>query len=150
MLRFHGKNEPFILENASNLTHLFLMTILTRKLNKIFRLNLSYKNSCGKFDAFLKGNDPWSFPERISLSNFFLDDLLKNQHLNWQVWKRRKQLSQRKASQTWSHLSWLTKGKRLNSAAPVVTHHHYIFLKRYWLTLAFASSLSISWVWIYH
>ena len=30
-LVFKEKNEPFLFENASNLTHVFFMTILTRK-----------------------------------------------------------------------------------------------------------------------
>ena len=37
---FEGKNEPFILENASNLTHKFLYDNFNKK---IFLLTLSYK-----------------------------------------------------------------------------------------------------------
>ena len=59
-LGFEGKNEPFILENVSNLTHEFFMTILTRK---FFMLNLSYKNSCVKFDAFSRRNSLF-FPQK--------------------------------------------------------------------------------------
>ena len=36
-LVFEEKNESCLFENASNLTHDFCMTILTRKFNKIFK-----------------------------------------------------------------------------------------------------------------
>ena len=49
---FEEKNVLFLLENASNLTHEFCMTIFKRTFNKIFLLKLSYKNSCVKFYAF--------------------------------------------------------------------------------------------------
>ena len=46
------KNKAIPLENESNLTHEFYMTILTQKFNKAFILKQSYKNSSIKFDAF--------------------------------------------------------------------------------------------------
>ena len=43
-LVFEGKNEPFLLENASNLTHEFLFDNLLIK--------IVIQNSCVKFDEF--------------------------------------------------------------------------------------------------
>ena len=37
---FEGKNEQFLLENASNLIHELFSTILTRKFNKIFLVKI--------------------------------------------------------------------------------------------------------------
>ena len=51
-LLLNGKNEPFRLENASNLTHVFLYDNFTKKNLLNFLVKLLYKKSCAKFDAF--------------------------------------------------------------------------------------------------
>ena len=44
------------------------MTILTQKFNKIFLLKMSYKKSCGKFDAFLRKNGSF-IPQKRGAEN---------------------------------------------------------------------------------
>ena len=46
------KNEPFLLENASNLKPKFLHDNFTRKFNKIFLLKLSYKTHVSNWMRF--------------------------------------------------------------------------------------------------
>ena len=61
-LIFEEINEPFFIENASNLTNEFLNDNFNDKINKIYLLKLSYKNSCVKSDTFSKRNGSF-FPK---------------------------------------------------------------------------------------
>ena len=60
---FEEKYEPFLLENTSNLTYEFFMTILTRQFKKIFLLKVPFKISCVNFDAFSRQNNFFIFPQ---------------------------------------------------------------------------------------
>ena len=52
---FFGKNEPFLLENASNLTYQLLY--------ENFNNDILFKFSCVKFDAFSRRNGSF-FPQK--------------------------------------------------------------------------------------
>ena len=46
------------------ISHVSFYTILTRKVRKFFLLKLLYKNSCAKFDVFLRWNGLSIFPQK--------------------------------------------------------------------------------------
>ena len=58
------ENEPFLLDNTSNLTHEFLLQF------KKTLLNFSCKTSCVKFDVFSKQNGLFNFPIKGDAQNF--------------------------------------------------------------------------------